>query len=123
MKAEEATIITMTEMIAYCGLDCTKCDAFIATQTRNLALKKTVAERWTKELKTKIGPADVECRGCKSETLSVWCLRFCKIRPCAEARGAETCAHCKDYPCAELEKFLSAEHAAKENLDRIRKIL
>jgi len=110
----------MTEMIAYCGLDCTKCDAFKATQTRNRALKKTIAERWSKELKTRIGPADVECRGCKSETLSAWCLRFCKIRPCADARGLETCARCSDYPCVELQRFLSTEQAAKDNLERVR---
>jgi len=116
-------MIAMTNMIAYCGLDCTKCDAFKATKSRNLALKRTIAERWTKELKTNIGPADVDCRGCKSSTLSAWCQRFCKIRPCAEARGVETCAHCEDYPCAELERFLSTEQAAKENLERIRQTL
>ena len=110
----------MTKMIAYCGHDCAKCDAFTATETRDLALKRTIAERWTKELKTKVGPADVECRGCKSSTLSAWCLRFCKVRPCAEARGVETCAHCKDYPCTELERFLSTEPADKESLERIR---
>jgi hypothetical protein len=56
-------VIAMTNMIAYCGLYCTKCDAFEATKSRNLALKRTTAERWTKELKTNIGPADVERRG------------------------------------------------------------
>ena len=115
--------MVMTEMIAYCGLDCTKCDAFKATQTRNLPLKRTIAERWTKELKTKISPADVECGGCKSPKLSAWCLGFCKIRPCAEARGVETCAQCKDYPCTEAERFLSTEPAARENLERVRATL
>lgn len=29
----------MNKMIAFCGLDCTKCDAYIATQTNDDALR------------------------------------------------------------------------------------
>jgi len=38
-------------------------------------------------------------------------------------KGQPLIDHRRDYPCAELEKFLSTEQAAKENLERIRRTL
>ena len=37
----------MKKLIAYCGLDCEKCDAYIATQNDDQALRKKTAELWT----------------------------------------------------------------------------
>ena len=107
--------------IAYCGLDCSRCHAFKATQAEDLERKKQIAERWTRELKTKFTPQDVECDGCWSERISGWCRRICLIRPCAQKRNMETCAQCSDYQCEKLKKFLSDEPAARENLEAARK--
>ena len=38
----------MNKMIAFCGLDCTKCDAYIATQTNDDALRAQTAKLWSK---------------------------------------------------------------------------
>ena len=38
--------ITMKKMIAYCGLDCEKCDAYIATINDNQELRKKTAKLW-----------------------------------------------------------------------------
>ena len=35
-------------MIAYCGLDCFKCDASLATQADNGRIRKETAEKWSK---------------------------------------------------------------------------
>jgi hypothetical protein len=113
----------MSDMIAYCGLDCNKCDAFKATQANNLEFKRLIAERWTRELKIKFEPEDIECDGCKSSRLSAWCLRVCKVRPCAEVRGVKTCAHCSDYRCQVLDRFLSDEPIARTNLEAIRRVV
>jgi hypothetical protein len=107
-------------MIVYCGLDCSKCDAFKATQTRDVDFKKQIAERWTREQATEFTPQDIECDGCRSERISGWCSRICLIRPCAEERGVDTCAHCTDYPCEKLEKFLVSEPVARANLEGLR---
>jgi len=109
------------ELVAYCGLDCGKCDAFAATQARDLQRKTEIAKRWTQGLKVEFKPEDVECMGCMSNRISGWCTRVCKIRPCADARGVKTCAHCADYPCEKLKQFLSDEPKAAETLERIRK--
>ncbi|MGY5871954.1 MAG: DUF3795 domain-containing protein [Candidatus Thorarchaeota archaeon] len=111
----------MSEIIVYCGLDCSKCDAFKATQTEDLELKKQIAERWTRELGTEFTPQDIECDGCKSQRISGWCQKICLIRPCAEERGVETCAHCSDYPCDKIEKFLLGEPVARNTLEEIRR--
>jgi len=111
----------MPETIAYCGLDCGKCDAFIATQAEDLERKKKIAERWTRELKTEFTLPDIDCDGCRSQRISGWCQRICLIRPCAEKRGIETCAYCSDYQCENLERFLADEPVARENLEETRK--
>ena len=35
-------------MIAYCGIDCSKCDAYIATITNDSELKTKTAKDWSK---------------------------------------------------------------------------
>ncbi len=113
----------MSKIIAFCGLDCSKCDAFMATQAEDPERMEQIAERWTRELKTQFTIQDVLCDGCRSSRISGWCQRICVIRPCAEKRGVETCASCSDYQCEKLEKFLSDEPAAREYLEETRKSL
>ena len=36
----------MKKMIAYCGLDCEKCDAYIATINDDQKLRKKTAKLW-----------------------------------------------------------------------------
>ena len=110
-------------MIAYCGLDCGKCRAFIATQAEDSGRKKEIAKEWTKGLNVEFKPEDINCNGCTSDTISGWCTKICKIRPCAEERKVKTCAHCNDYPCEKLKEFLSNEPDATKTLEEIRKTL
>ena len=112
-----------SEMIAYCGLDCNECRAFKATQAKDTEWKKQIAKQWTEGLKVEFRPEDIDCQGCKSNTLSGWCQKICKIRPCAEEKKVETCAHCEDYSCGKLKRFLSEEPVATKNLEEIRKTL
>jgi hypothetical protein len=111
----------MSEVIAYCGLDCSKCDAFMATQAEDPERMKQIAERWTRELGTEFTAQDILCDGCQSQRISGWCQKICLIRPCAEKRNVETCAHCDGYQCEKLEKFLSDEPAAREYLEETRR--
>ena len=110
----------MSEMIAYCGLSCSECRAFKATQAKDSERKKKIAKQWTEGLKVQFKPEDINCNGCKSDTISGWCRKICKTRPCAEAKKVKTCAHCADYPCEKLKEFLSNEPVATTNLERIR---
>jgi hypothetical protein len=114
----------MSEMIAYCGLDCKDCKAFKATQAKDIEWKKTIAKHWSDQGEIKFKPEDVDCRGCKSDTISGWCRKLCKIRPCAIEKNVKTCAHCDNYSCDMLKDFLSKEEpVAAQNLEKIRKTL
>lgn len=113
----------VSEMTAYCGLDCSQCKAFKATQTNDLELKKQLAERWSGQGDIKFKPEDIDCQGCKSDVISGWCRQLCKVRPCAAEKEVATCADCDEYQCDKLKEFLRNEPEASTNLEKIRKNL
>jgi hypothetical protein len=72
---------------SYCGLFCGACGTLVATEK---------------------GGADArgeKCRGCKSDLLARGCLEKCLMRPCAIARGVDSCGDCAEFPCAVLLAF------------------
>jgi len=113
----------MSEMTAYCGLICSECKAFKATQANDVERKKSIAKFWSDQGPVKLVAEDVDCRGCKSDLVSGFCRRICEIRPCAVERKVETCAHCTDYPCDKLKDYLSTDPGAAANLEKIRKTI
>ena len=113
----------MFEMIAYCGLDCNECKAFRATQLRDIEWKKQIAQHWSDQGEIKFKPEDVDCHGCRSDLISGFCRKLCRIRPCAEEKKVKTCAHCNNYLCEKLKEYLSGDLVAAENLEMIRKTL
>ncbi len=50
--------MTMDEMIAFCGITCSKCPTFLATQNDDSSERKDVAEKWSKEYKSDIKTED-----------------------------------------------------------------
>ena len=102
---------------------CAECNAFKATQTKDSEGKKQLAKKWTEKLKVEFRPEDIDCDGCKSNRISGWCRKICKIRPCATERKIKTCAYCNDYLCKKLKELLSKEPEAKKNLEEIWKTL
>ena len=102
-------------MIAYCGLDCEKCDAFIATANNDNELRAKLAEQWSKEYGAQMKPGDINCTGCKSDGVKLfYCQNLCEIRKCALPRGIETCAPCAEYPCGSLDFVHKKSPEAKE---------
>ncbi len=57
----------MEKMIAFCGIVCTECPAFLATQKDDDNKRKKVAEMWSKQFKSEIKPVDINCDGCLIE--------------------------------------------------------
>ena len=111
------------KMIAYCGLVCTKCPAYIATQAGDQEALERVAAHWSKEFHAEFIAADCLCDGCTGgERLSGYCGK-CEIRACAVARGVINCAHCDDYGCEKLAGFFKFAPEAQAALETIRKAL
>ena len=85
------------KMIAYCGLDCNKCDAYIATKNNDQALREKTANLWSKLNNVQILPEQINCEGCRVDGIkTVYCEKLCRIRQCAMKKGMETCGNCSE---------------------------
>jgi hypothetical protein len=114
----------MDEMIAHCGLTCTECPAYVATQNDDDDARRKIAEDWSKEFKSEIKPEDINCDGCLAvDGRHIGYCSMCEIRKCATGRGVENCAHCDDYACDKLAAFFEQVPAARTKLDGVRKDL
>ncbi len=112
----------MDKMIAYCGLICTDCPAYIATQADDRANLEQVAARWREEYNApNITVESVICDGCLTDDGRKCSHCFeCEIRACGIERGVANCAHCDEYICDKLEAFFGLAPDARATLDSIR---
>jgi hypothetical protein len=111
----------MKDSTAYCGLDCSKCGAYISKMTGDYELRKKTAAEWSSP-EWKVTPEEVSCDGCKAEggELFKHCAN-CAVRACASERGYATCAHCKDYGCEKITSMLNIlDDYARSTLESIR---
>lgn len=109
----------MEKIIAYCGLICTDCPAYIATQADNRAALEKVAAQWREEYNApNITVESVVCDGCLTDDGRKCSHCFeCDIRACALGRSVANCAHCQDYGCEKIEKFFGFVPDARATLD------
>jgi hypothetical protein len=115
----------MERKIAFCGLDCSKCDAFIAAKSDDENLRKDAAKKWEKLYNHPgLKPVDINCTGCNTkEGVHFKHCTVCEIRKCAMERSVKSCAYCKEYSCDTLNNFHKVAPGAKRNLEDIRKDL
>lgn len=111
----------MQKMIARCGLICSECEAFLATKRNDPAELEALTKKWGEMFQKNITLNDVLCDGCLSDTgrLCAYCYQ-CGIKKCAEEKGLENCASCKDYGCETLIGFFTMAPKAKEALEALR---
>jgi hypothetical protein len=108
-------------MIAYCGLDCSKCDAYLATQENNKEKLKEVAEKWSKQFNHDIKPEHVVCDGCKeNKRQCIHCTNTCNIRKCNINKGLNSCIECSDFACKDIQFVLDNAPEAKDNLEKLK---
>ena len=108
----------MRDMIAYCGLDCEKCDAYLATRNNDQALREKTAKLWAVLNNAPILPEHINCQGCRVEgTKTVFCEHLCAIRKCAFNKGVASCADCPSMEkCETLKVIISNNAEALKNL-------
>jgi len=108
------------QLIAYCGLVCTECHAFVATRENDNEKLKSLALEWYGQ------ENDAQyclCDGCTTDGQKNKHCHECGVRLCAMERGVINCAHCDDFGCETLTGLLDFIPLAKENLDIIRATL
>jgi hypothetical protein len=115
----------MAKLLAFCGLDCGGCEAYIATQKNDRAGLESAAKQWAVQFGGKdLGADACVCDGCSAgQRVSTAHAATCGLRVCASKRGVVTCAHCPDYACATLEQFFAFAPVLKEKLEAVRRTL
>jgi hypothetical protein len=108
----------MKTMIAYCGLDCEKCDAYLATKNNDQALREKTAQLWSKLNNTPILPEHINCEGCRSNGVKTfYCSTLCSIRSCALGKGVTTCGDCPEMEhCPTVRAVHEHNPEARNNL-------
>lgn len=136
----------MDNFIAYCGIDCSECPAFIAYKNDDDELREKTAQKWTQMYKTKYQQSislidnldkqksnenfvyefkkeDINCEGCKTGKIHVYyCSSICNIRRCANSKNIENCGFCHEYPCESISTLINEIPSIKENLEKYKKI-
>jgi hypothetical protein len=107
-------------MIAYCGLNCATCAAYIATQEDSRVKKEETAQKWSKRYKTDIKPEQINCHGCRSDGVKFLYCDMCEIRRCCLSKSVDHCAACQDYICDALADFIKLAPEAGGALERLR---
>ncbi|MBI5606309.1 MAG: DUF3795 domain-containing protein [Deltaproteobacteria bacterium] len=114
----------MEKMIAFCGMGCTECPTFLATQENDDSKRKKVAEQWSQFFQMSLKPEDINCDGCHSATGRLFNhCQVCEIRKCGQEKDLKNCAFCNEYPCQKLTNLFMLIPQGKANLEEIRKTL
>ena len=110
----------MKRQIAICGLDCEKCDAYIATKNNDQSLREKTAKLWSELNHASILPEHINCEGCRMNgAKTLFCSTMCEIRKCAVAKGIETCGYCPEKDiCPKVNAIWQNNPQARENLQK-----
>ena len=97
----------MEKLIACCGLNCSACDARIATITNNYDLRVKTAEKWKLAYNAPGITAEmINCTGCREPGVKIGHWNECEIRKCAVSKNYKTCADCDKLENCEIVKGL-----------------
>lgn len=109
----------VSSMIGCCGLDCEKCDAYIATINDDQALREKAAKLWSELNNAPILPEHINCVGCRADGVkTVFCESLCEIRKCAHSRNVATCGDCAEWRnCPTVGAIIANSPAALRNLE------
>lgn len=110
-------------LIAYCGLDCSKCDAYLATINNDDELRMKTATLWSKLNNVDIKPTDINCEGCKIDgKKTLFCDKLCPIRQCILKKKIDSCALCNEFEsCSRICMITSNNQEALKRLQNIKK--
>ncbi len=107
-------------MIAYCGLNCKACDALLATQANDNAMREKTAQKWSRLYGAAIRADQINCQGCKSDGQKFFHCADCQIRSCCLSKNLPHCAACDQYVCPTLAGFVKLAPEAGKALEALR---
>ena len=109
-------------LIGCCGLVCSECQAYLATQANDAEALKRVAAQWREEYNApQLTVEEVICDGCTGGGRLCGHAPHCEVRTCAMERGLQNCAWCADYVCERLQGCFDLAPQARRTLEDIRR--
>ncbi len=108
--------------IGACGIVCAECQAYLATQAKDVVALRQCAKTWSEIFHGVINPDDCLCDGCLSE--GGWHGTHCgecEIRTCVIAHGVANCAWCAEFGCERIAAFMQQVPEARRTLEQIRR--
>ncbi len=87
-------------LIASCGLVCSDCFAYKATQENNKEKLAELAVKWGGDEGLKA--EDMLCNGCTSDKVYAH-AKACNVRACAREHEVKTCGQCGEFSCEKVE--------------------
>jgi len=112
--------MSMERIVAMCGIVCSECGAYLATQADDLEAKLKVLEQWKVEYNApSLDLSAVTCDGCSAVggRQSSAHLPVCDTRKCVIEHAVPNCGHCPEYICAKLEPWYQVVPDARQVLD------
>lgn len=97
------------EDISCCGIMCSECPVYIATQRDDDTMRKYLAHEYSMGGMV-FYPKDIVCHGC--HTVSADHNKFgkgCGIRKCCKEKHIKFCAECREFPCGKTDEYIPAD--------------
>ena len=107
----------MEKLIAYCGLDCAKCSAYLAYKNDDQILREKTATEWTVMHNFNFTSEMINCTGCKGTGVQIGHCLNCEMRKCAMVKNLFNCGACDEFKtCKTINGFIEMVPQARENL-------
>ena len=107
----------MEKLIAYCGLNCAECGAYLAMKNDDQALREKTAAEWSKMHSFNFTPEMINCSSCKGTGVKVGHCSECEMRKCASGKGVVNCGACSDFKtCKTINDFIAMVPSVMDNL-------
>jgi hypothetical protein len=110
----------MNEIYAPCGINCTVCDCYIATQNDDKEARQKMAEQLKANYGKVVDPETIVCDGCPGEGRHIGFCAECGIRACAFDKGFATCAECTELPCEKGQFIWTSNSKSLETLNALK---
>jgi hypothetical protein len=95
------------DLLAPCGIYCEACRIYHATRDADQKSIKELIHAHQGKIPglDKISEADVQCEGCLSENVSIFCSS-CSVRDCTREKGYAGCHECDEFPCQFIKEII-----------------
>jgi hypothetical protein len=98
----------MEKLIAYCGINCAECGAYLAMQNNDRALREKTAAEWTKAYNFNFTPDMINCSSCNGTRMHVGHCSECEMRKCGSEKDVVNCGACDEFKaCKTINDFFA----------------